>query len=221
MVEEKRTISKNKFIFVFVITTFIFIIGILIGTFFTNKIAESAQAQQDALKKQMLSLELKNDILKQKNICDVSWSDIWEEKVELGKEMSRLEIRMGKNDPFVINQKEYYSLVQLRTWLVLKDLKERCNKDQILILYFYTNKEDDTKGDYLACEDQGYVLDKVYEWNPEKLGIFVFDVNIDNPALNTLKEAYNITKAPTLIINDVPYEGFRSYGYLIDLLSHY
>jgi hypothetical protein len=221
MVEEKREISRNKFIFVFVVTAFIFIIGILIGTFFTNKIAESAQSQQDDLKKQILSLELKNELLKQQNACNVPWSDIWKEKIALGSEMSRLETRLGKEDTFVVNQKEYYSLVQLRTWLVLKELKERCNSDQILILFFYTNQKDDSKGNYLTSEDQGYILNKVYEWGPERVGIFSFDINIDDPALNTLKEMYNVEKAPTLIINDVPYEGFKDYGQLIEILSHY
>ena len=85
-------------------------------------------------------------------------------------------------------------------------------------MYFYTNKKDDEKGDFKISEEQGFILDDLYKRYPNQIVIFSFDINTDNPALNSLKEVYNITKVPTLVVNDQTYTIFLSLAQLKDML---
>jgi hypothetical protein len=127
-----------------------------------------------------------------------------EELYEIGTRLDFMENKLGSNNPSVLHQKEYYSMLELRHWLLVKRTKKECNMNTTHILYFYSNK-----GDCPRCEEQGYVLSYLHKKYPA-LNIYSFDINIDNVALNTIKRVYKVTEAPTLLIDDEAYYGFMS-----------
>jgi len=210
MVTIKRKISKKRYVLVFILTAIIFSIGIFVGSKFTSYVVLDIEMSQEALKNQISGVDLKNEILKKVDICSLSWESLWKDKVELGNSVEMLERRLGKNDPQVLFLKTNYQLVQVRTWLLLKDIKERCTTDTKIILFFYTNKKDDQKGDPELSEAQGVVLNALYKKYGSKVSIFSFDINIKNPAVETLIDIYGITSAPTIVIEDKTYLGFKS-----------
>ena len=59
-------------------------------------------------------------------------------------------------------------------------------------------------------QTQGFLLNELYYNYPESIAIFSFDINTDNTALETLKEIYKVKEAPTVIINEKLYSGFKS-----------
>jgi hypothetical protein len=216
MVMSYRRISRNKLIFCFVLTTFVFLLGFVVGWFFNYSVIIDIDTQMEDMKIQLTALDLKDKIMEVSTAnCDIPWDSIWKDKVELGSRLDILEERLGKNDEKVLTQKEFYQLVEIRTWLMLKKLREECKGNYSILLYFYTNKEDDPRGDYKLSEYQGIVLNRVYEKHKNNLAIFSFDINTVNPALDVVREIYNINIAPTIVIDKSYsdsveiYEGFR------------
>jgi hypothetical protein len=162
----------------------------------------------------LIGLEVRDQILDKEGLCNLDWSDIWQEKVELGKMLSSLEIRLGKNDPGVLLRKEVYELIELKTLFLIQDIKTNCHEDFNIVLFFYTNRNNDPMGSAGGSEDQGLVLDQVVfdhneAGNGKKVHVFAFDVNSENPATQALVSEYDITSVPTLVING------EKYGYLV------
>ncbi len=205
---ERPPINKYKYLATFGFTTLIFIIGVLIGLQFSDYTTYKFQSEQESLKIQLLSADLKNELFKDIQ-CDLKWSSIWDDKVALGNRIENLEKSQGQDDPNLLIQKEFYQLIQIRTWLLLKDFKKECNTNQSIILFFYTNNEDKPVEKDLS-EKQGLILDELYTRYPDRIAIFAFEININNSALNALKSIYNVSKSPTLIIDERYYEGLIS-----------
>ena len=220
MVEEhKRKVSKKKYTIVFVFTALVFLVGIAIGWQFSNFLVNEITQNEDILRARLFGIELKYDLLKKGDICEISSDELWEDRVSLGKQISALEKRLGKEDDVVLIQKEFYQLVEVETYLLLEEIKEECDTDINIILFFYTNKENDARGKPAVSEEQGAFLDSIYNKYGEKVAVFAFDVNTDNPALNTLRSMYNVEVVPTLVINGEVHEGYMGYAPIVEILG--
>ncbi len=215
----ERKIDLGKYVGIFALTALIFILGIFLGNYLAHSRLGELEKAQEELTAQIMGLELKDALLKYRDVCSLTWQEIWEEKVETGEKMEKLEVRLGKNNPDVLRQKEIYELIEIRTLLLLKEIKEKCNEDFEIILYFYTNDKDDTRGSWRQCESQGYVLDALYQKYPDKISIFAFDINTRNPATDILQQLYNITKVPSLIIKEKLYTEYMNFAALAELLT--
>jgi len=216
----KREINIHKYIAVTALTALIFILGILLGNYLANTRLSSMEKTQTDLTMQISGLELKEKLTSSMDVCNLTWSELLEEKVDMGKKVERLETRFGKENENVLRQKEIYELIEIRTWLILKEAREKCHDGKInLILYFYTNKENDEKGSWRQCEDQGYVLDAVYQRYPQNISTFTFDINIQNPAVDTLLQIYNINKVPALIVNGEVYTEYKNFKSIEEILK--
>ena len=220
MVEEhKRKVSKKKYTIVFVFTALVFLVGMAIGWQFSNYLVNEITHNEDVLRARLFGIELKYDLMKKWDICEISSDELWEDRVYLGKQISALEKRLGKEDSVVLIQKEFYQLVEIETYLLLEEIKEECEMDVKIILFFYTNKENDEMGNSAVSEEQGTFLDSIYNKYGNRVAVFAFDINTDNPALNTLRDMYNIKVAPTLVINGEVYEGYRGYAPVVEILG--
>lgn len=197
-----------KYIAVFSVTILVFLLGVLLGNYLANLKVEEMNSMQDSLSAKLIGLELRYDLLRTGDICNLSWDDVWKEKIDMGSRMIALEVRLGKTNDAVLRQKEVYQLIEIRTLILLEEIKEQC-KDVDIILFFYTNKEKDSKGPVELSENQGFVLDSLYREYPE-VSIFSFDMNTENPAISALEEIYKIKTAPSIVINEKTYEGFIS-----------
>jgi thioredoxin-like negative regulator of GroEL len=101
--------------------------------------------------------------------------------------------------------KRYYSLLEIKDYLLMKRITERCKEASVFVLYFYGNAD--------ACEDcdkQSYVLTALREKYPG-LRVYSFDYNIDISAVQTLKSIYKVGDAlPALVMNGKTFNGFQS-----------
>ena len=82
------------------------------------------------------------------------------------------------------------------------------------VLFFYSNK-----GDCPKCEQQGFVLTN-FKRTYKDVRIYHFDINIDNPALNTIKDLYKIKYAPAIVFREDTYHGFMTKTVLENLLNN-
>lgn len=101
--------------------------------------------------------------------------------------------------------KRKYFISEVKFLSLLQNLKQKCDKDFVVILFFY--RKDDPQS-----TRQGYVLDELSETYEESLIVLSFDKDYpDEPLVETLIFKYNITYAPTLIIdNDFKKQGLTS-----------
>jgi hypothetical protein len=208
-------IDTRKYIFTFFVTVSIFATAFFASTFFSNKRVENVKFIQDNIAIDILSSETQFDLLKEVSCQNVNDSMLSPELNILGDKLSHTESERGEKDSDVIYLKKYYSLLQVKDYLLSKKLAEKCGalKKPVFIIYFYSNK-----GDCLDCQKEGYVLTRLKEKYPE-LRVYSFDYNLELSVIDSLKAIYRIKDAlPALVIEDKTYTGYKSIADLELLL---
>ena len=208
-------IDTKKYIFTFVITAAIFATAIFTSSFLSDKRVENVKSIQDNIAIDILSSETQFSLLGEVPCSNISDSSLSPELNALGDRLSHTESERGSTDPDVIYLKKYYSLLQVKDYLLSKKLVEKCGvaKKPVFIIYFYSNK-----GDCADCEKEGYVLTRLREMYPD-LRVYSFDYNLDLAALDSMKTIYRIKSSlPGLVIEDKTYIGFKSIEDLDALL---
>lgn len=198
-----KKINYYKLLAVFAITTLIFISGILIGNYFTEKKLSKINELEKEIRTDIEATELQY-ILLSENLCSIDFDFLTKELEETGSKLTYMENMLGFDNPNVLDLKETYSLIQLRHYLLLKKFSKECNGVFNFIIYFYSNK-----GDCPKCEQQGFILDYIKKKYSNTM-IYSFDINNNNPAVKTIKLSYNINNVPTVIINDIVFQKFMS-----------
>jgi len=133
------------------------------------------------------------------SVCSTSF--VYEASVRLddaGARIGLLEIRIGKDDKRVLEQKKIYSEIELKHFEIVKFLRDKCNADYLPVLFFYSNS-DEFKD---ASESMGYILGAFKNENGNKIMIYSFDVDLDSDSIGLLREEYNVTKVPVAVVNE-------------------
>ncbi|MBU2639220.1 MAG: hypothetical protein KKG75_00770 [Nanoarchaeota archaeon] len=211
----RKKINKLKVFSILITTTFVFALGIFFGHMInTSQLNNIMEFQQD-LRTQTLSLELQYALASQELCVGTNWNLVGNELYNMGEMLANMESSLGKLDEDVLKLKEYYSLLEVKHWLFLKNVKEKCKSNTPIILYFYSNL-----GDCDDCEKQGYILTYLKKKNPE-LNIFSFDINTDNIAIEGLKDLFGLKgkNLPLLIVDDTVLEEFTGLEELNKLIS--
>ena len=123
---------------------------------------------------------------------------------ELGTKLGYLESQYSKDDSRIIDLKKPYSLLEIRHYLAMKRRAERCNSNDSLILFFYSNDPE-----YIdESEQQGFILDYLKK-KYDNVRVYSFDGNLELGILNLLKEKYNISIYPSTVIEGRVYAGLH------------
>lgn len=208
-------IDTKKYIFTFVITAAIFATAFFTSTFFSNKRVADVKSIQDNIAIDILSSETQFSLLGEVPCSNAGDSSLSPELSTLGDKLSRTEADRGTKDADVIYLKKYYSLLQIKDYLLSKKVADKCGvtKKPIFIIYFYSNQ-----GDCADCEKEGYVLTRLREIHPD-LRIYSFDYNLDLTAIDSMKTIYRVKSSlPALVIEDKTYVGFKTVEELEKLL---
>ncbi len=98
---------------------------------------------------------------------------------------------------------QFYLL--LKNYFETKKIKEECNENVITILFFYSNNPE-----YVGLsENEGIVLGFIKKkYGNDKIKVYSLDIDLDLQSISYLKERYNITRIPSLVIEN------EVYGYL-------
>tara|TARA_Y100000310_G_scaffold337515_1_gene424746 strand:+ start:1772 stop:2434 length:663 start_codon:yes stop_codon:yes gene_type:complete len=134
--------------------------------------------------------------------------------VELGQYLSGYDQRnIFEEDQFDYLARQYF-LLEIKAYTLLNNLKAECELENDYILFFYTEGEDDST-------NQGYVLDKAVEHSNGTLDIYSISKDFEgDQAIDTLVAYYNVTVAPTIIINgEIKQEQYTSYQEVRELLN--
>lgn len=170
---------------------------------------------QDNIAIDILSSETQFDLLKEVPCSNVSDSMLSAELSTLGDKLSRTEADRGSTDEDIVYLKKYYTLLEIKDYILSKKLAVQCGqaKKPVFIIYFYSNK-----GDCADCEREGHVLTRLKEMYPD-LRVYSFDYNLQLSAVDSMKTIYKIKSSlPALVIEDKTYIGFKSVEDLEKLL---
>lgn len=203
----------SKYILSFIITASIFGAAFLLSEYLSDKKVEDITSIEQRISLDILSSETQFDLLREVECSDVDNSILSGEIGTLGDKLTRLESERGTLDSETLYLKQYYSLLQIKDYLLSKRLSETCNKKTVFLIYLYENKDACP-----TCENQGYVLTEVRKQYPD-LRVYSFDTNLELAAIKTLLSVYKVEKdRPAIIMQGKPYYGFQSLEELEALL---
>ncbi len=184
--------------------------GVITGTviyavnYLNNARIAELSTMEDQISIDTLSLDMQFSLLEAAP-CDsaASSTTLTGELTDLGDRLSYAEGQLGSDNPQVIQLKEQYSLLEIRDYLITKQLAAACGTKPITVLYFYSNA-----GDCGECDQAGYALSYLRNTYPS-LRVYSFDYNLNLGALKTLITVMKVQdNLPAFVIN-----GKYSYGF--------
>ena len=201
--------NKKRYIYTFIITLAIFFFSIWLSNFFSDKKVQSLRDLESRINLDILSVETRFSLL-QKTSCEhiVNNDNTKNNNIGFNEDLNNvalkiksLENQLGYEDADVISLKKYYSLLQIKDYILAKEFHDRCKQNTVSILYFYDAQCED-------CAKQSIILDKIISDYPE-IRVYYLDKGTYNPALETMASVYKIVKTPSIVINEKTYTGFQ------------
>ena len=200
-----NNVDWKKYLIVFFITVGLFATAYYLSEYFGGRKVEELKSIQDKIAIDILSSETQFSLLSElscKNISDSAFSD---QLGELGNKLEWSQNNLGATEE-VSYLRKYYSLLQIKDYLLAKKISARCGTKASFILYFYTTAENCSE-----CERESLVLSSLREKYPE-LRVYSFDYSTELSAVEAMLKIYKIkdTELPALVIDDDVLTGFRS-----------
>lgn len=197
-------IDWKKYLIVFLITLTLFGTAIYLSDYFNSRKIDQLRAVQDQISIDLMSSETQFSLLEELSCKDVSTTALSSELNSLADKIAYSENNIGINNADVVSLKKYYSLLEIKDYLLMKKITERCGQKSVFVLYFYNN--DNCKD----CTKQGYVLTSLRE-NYPNLRVYSFEYNINLSAVRAMISIYKVPEnLPALVINGKVYSGFQS-----------
>ncbi len=198
-------VDSNKYLFAFLITALIFGTAIFASTKLNDKKVEDVRDIESRVAIDILSSETQFALLAETSCRDIGPGFLSKELGPLGEKLAYAENTTGFNEEDVESLKRSYFLLEIKDYLLMKRLTEKCNIKPTFILYFYS-----TEDKCEDCEKMGYVLTALRDKYPD-LRVYSFDYHYDLGAIDTLISIYKVkSELPAIIVNGTPYYGFKT-----------
>lgn len=213
----KKRYQQQMFFTSAIVAFFILVSGIALGMVLDRyKVDDSLSSlRQNELNAESYFLEqqlIEGSDIDKCEIAKPRAQALSEELVKLGNELSNYkESSLFKKNDYDYLLRRYF-LLEIRTYSLFKDIRSECEDATNTIIFFYRIDDD-------SSVKQGYALDEVVRQNPD-VSVFSFDIDYKNePLISTIKLGYDISDAPTIIINDEQVmQGFSSVEKITDIL---
>ncbi|MFA5831774.1 MAG: hypothetical protein WC878_08180 [Candidatus Paceibacterota bacterium] len=201
-----HTADWKKYFYVFLVTVAIFLTAFFVSDTLGNKKIEDIQTMQNRVSIDILSSETQFALLSESSCETVGDTSLSKDLDSLGAKLSYAEVNLNSNKEDVLWLKKNYSLLEIKDYVLMKKLAERCKVKPVYILYFYSN----AKGACPDCQKEGTVLTELRKKYPG-LRIYSFDYDLDLAALKTLMSLYKIQpELPALVIHKSVEYGWKS-----------
>lgn len=199
-----KNVDWKKYFIVLLITATLFLTAIYLSNYLGDRKINELKSIQDKIAIDILSSETQFSLLSELSCKNISDSALSAELGELGGKLEWGQDNLGATEE-VSYLKKYYSLLQIKDYLLTKKISERCKVKSAFILYFYTTAENCGE-----CERQGIVLTTLREKYPE-LRVYSFDYSTDLSAVTAMLQIYKIkdTVLPALVIDGDVLTGFH------------
>ena len=200
-----NNVDWKKDLIVFLITISLFLTASYVSNYFGNRKIDQLKSIQDKISIDILSSETQFSLLSELSCKNISDSALSGELGELGSKLEWGQENLGATEE-VSYLRKYYSLLQIKDYLLMKKISDRCKVKSAFILYFYTTAENCSE-----CEREELVLTALREKYPE-LRVYSFDYSTDLSAVKAMLQIYKIkdTLLPALVVADDVLTGFHS-----------
>lgn len=200
------TIDWRKYSLVFLITAAIFGTALYLSNLLDQRRLAELRAIEERISIDTLSLETQFDLLEGLNCRVITEKPVLSQELNaLATRLAFAEETLGTTNAEVESLKKQYTLLQIKDYLLMQKIAEKCGAPSVSILYFYSNA-----GDCEDCGRAGDVLTYLRREYPE-LRVYSFDYNLDLSALRTLVSLNHIdARFPAFIIKGSPVYGFRN-----------
>ena len=208
-------------IFAGVITLMIFLLGLALGVIIDLERLSALQEDNTAQELNYNSLQLQylylNTLGEEENVCPVLQVALESSITELSVSLDAFE---RYSDNTLLSTGRYETLQRkylqdnMRYWLFSQQLQERCESGVVNVLYFYSEKNCST------CPNQGTVLTYYKQKLDDQLLVFPINVDLaeDEQFLRIIQTSYNVTRLPTIIVNEEKYEGVQGRNQLAQII---
>lgn len=201
---DHRPIDWKKYLLTLVITALIFGTALYANNYFDDRRISEMRAIQDSIATNISSSEVEVALLSEIPCEEAGSSMLSSELGPLAERIAYSEENIGNDNADIIQLKKDYSLLEIKDYLLMKRLSERCGKKFGFALYFY--------GDKVSCPDcdkASYVLTYLRNKYPE-LRVYSFDYNLDLSAVRTLVSTLKVkSDLPAIVIGRQVTNGFR------------
>jgi hypothetical protein len=204
-----KKVNYSNYIVALVISISILITTFYFSNFLNNQKIDTLENIQDSISYDILETETQF-LLKEISCKNESNIQIVKKINDLGDRLTYMEETLGSKNSKVLELKKYYSLLQIKDYLLGKKVSSECKnlKDYeapIYMIYMYSNKSDCEK-----CRNQAFAISELKYKYPE-LKVYTFDYDIDVAPVKTLIDIYKIkAQFPVLIIEDKVYYGLHN-----------
>lgn len=187
-----------------VITAGIFTAVILLSRFAANQKLKAIQDAQDVIALDIASSETEYSLLSELTCQNIGKSSLSQELGSMEERINYAEANKLTSTIDLLKLKKSYFLLEIKDFLLLRKITERCGTTAVPILYIYTT-------DCSDCVKQGYVLTALQQQYPQ-IRVYSFDYSVDLSALHALLSIYNVTgtEFPAMVIGEQTYTGYIS-----------
>jgi len=197
--------NSRKYIVAFGITAIIFATAIFVSNSIGQKKLEDVRSIENRVALDILSSETQFALLEETSCKDISPGFLSKELGTLGEKLTYGENQTELNTNELEYLKRSYFLLEIKDYLLMKRLTQKCGIKPTFILYFYS-----TENSCVDCEKMGYVLTSLRDKYPD-LRVYSFDYYFDVGAIDTLVSIYKVkSDLPALIINGETIYGFNT-----------
>ena len=196
-----------KYVLAFVITVAIFVTAFYITSKIDDQRIADIRSTESAISIDLLSSETQFELLGNLDCSVIQQNPVLSDQLNsIAEELSYAESNFGDSNSEVIELKKQYSLLEIKDYILVGEISQKCHTKPVTILYFYSNA-----GDCADCQNSGQVLTYLRQAYPD-LRVYSFDYNLDLSALKTLISLNKVQdNLPAFIINGrPPVYGFKN-----------
>ena len=182
-----------------------------LSNYIDNKKTAEVKSMGEKISLDVLSSETQFALLEGAACKDVADSQFSKELNDISDKLSYMEDQTAQDDPELVYLKKYYSLLEIKDFLLMDKIADKCDIKPVSLIYFYKN-------DCVDCQKQGYILTYLRE-NYPKLRVYSFDYDLDSPAVKTLASIYKVkNNFPVMIVKGKVLTGFQEKNNLEKLI---
>lgn len=203
-----KKLDPKIYVIAGVITTFVFIVGILLG-FFINSFQVSHLANLvSSLESSVKNVELEFlffDVTDSEISCNYFGTEaarLGKLAENLGLQVSAYEENRQIGETSYTSLKTKYTLVLIQEWLFLEKIKKTCpDVNYVTVLYFYTQNPDKET----ERNQQAFILDYYKNLLGPQMMVFALDTSLNISIVNAMQNTYQIDEKPSVVIGDKSY----------------
>ncbi|MFA6080509.1 MAG: hypothetical protein WC753_03475 [Candidatus Gracilibacteria bacterium] len=206
-------IDWKKYIITFIMTGTVFGSAVVVNNYFNRTRVVEMKSIYESISTDILASETQFSLISELSCKEVGSQILSQELVDLARKIEFTEQNVGAKSPDIVQLKKFYSLLEIKDYLLMKRITERCGKKIMFAFYFYSNSDkcDD-------CINAGNTLTKLREKYPQ-LRVYSFDYILDLSVIKTLISIFNIENTlPAMVMGDKVSYGYKNIDELEKLL---